>query len=320
MRRRPRSRRYAGAMSNAPLPELPYADWLPTKRTLHLFLQMIGKVRLAAHPKLNHWWHVTLYPTTRGLSTQRIPWRGSGFAIDFDLIDHEVRVSRNDGREQRFAVLGKDVAGFHAALFGALRALEIDVAIRGVPYENESTIPFAEDHEHATYDGAAATRFWSVLCATTSVFERWRSGFAGKQSPVHFFWHSFDLVVTRFSGRAHPLANARTQSDREAYSHEVVSVGFWPGDASHPRAAFYGYAYPEPQALARTPLSPSSASWQDRNGSALAVLAYDDWRRSAHRDADLLAFVDSVYTGATSLADWPVAALRHAYGTEGTSG
>jgi hypothetical protein len=298
---------------SSPLPPLAYAEWVDTKDTLHLFLQMIGKVRLKAHPKLNHWWHVTLYPTTRGLTTDRIPWQGSGFAIDFDMLDHEVRVTRSDGRLERFAVPGKTVAAFHEALFAALRALDVEVAIVGVPYENKSTVPFAEDHAPRAYDGAAVTRFWSVLCATASIFEVWRGRFAGKQTPVHFFWHSFDLVVTRFSGRSHPLANATTQANREAYSHEVISVGFWLGDDTFPYPAFYGYAYPEPAGLSAVPLQPAAASWSDRGGSALAVLPYEAWRRSADRRAELLSFLDSVYQGAGQLGGWPLAALLHEF-------
>lgn len=295
------------------LPPLPYAEWVDTKETLHLFLQMIGKVRLKTHPKLNHWWHVTLYPSARGLTTGRIPHDNGGFQIDYDMIDHEVRVSRNDGRMEGFAVPGRSVAAFHNALFRALRNLGVDVAIKAEPYDNKSTIPFAEDHEHKAYDGKAVTDFWRALCSMASVFERYRGRFTGKQTPVHLYWHSFDLAVTRFSGRAAPLEGARTQSDREAYSHEVISVGFWPGDDSFPQAAFYGYAYPEPKGLNTVPLAPEGAVWAEKNGGALAVYPYDEMRTADDPHAALLAFFDSLYEGAADKAGWNKSDYAHQY-------
>ena len=294
-------------------PALPYADWVETKETLHLFLQMVGKIRLKTHPKLNHWWHVTLYPSVRGLTTGWIPRGAGGFEILFDMVDHQVVVTRDGGDQRRFAVPGLSVAGFHDALFAALSELGLTVRIVGVPYENKSTVPFAEDRQERRYDPQAVERYWRALCTIASVFETWRGRFTGKQTPVHLFWHSFDLVTTRFSGRAHPLENARTQSDREAYSHEVISAGFWPGDDAFPEPAFYGYAYPEPAGLAATRLAPAQAAWAEKNGGALAVYRYDDLRTSDDPDRDLLAFLESVYRAAGEQAGWPLAEFEHAF-------
>ena len=297
----------------AAFPALPYADWVESKETLHLMLQIIGKIRLKAHPKLNHWWHVTLFPSARGLTTGRIPYRTGGFQIDFDMLDHAVHVRSNDGRERSFAVPGLSVAAFYTALFAALAELGIDVAIKTEPYENKSTIPFPEDETHKTYDGERVTRYWRALCSIASVFERYRAGFCGKQTPVHLYWHSFDLVVTRFSGKAAPLENARTQSDREAYSHEVISIGFWPGDDTFPQPAFYGYAYPEPPGLNTVGLMPAAAQWVEKNGGALAILPYEEMRAAPDPGETLLAFLNSVYDGAADKAGWAVEDYLHLY-------
>ena len=294
------------------LPPLPYADWADTKDTLHLFLQMIGKVRLKTHPKLNHWWHVTLYPHVRGLTTGRIPYAGSGFEILYDLMDHRVVISMNDGRQEAFDVPGLTVAEFYGALFSRLSSLGIDVRIVAVPYDNKSTIPFPQDTAPRAYDTAAASDFWRVLCSVASLFEVYRSHFVGKQTPVQLYWHSFDLVVTRFSGRAHPL-EAGTQSDREAYSHEVISVGFWPGDDTFPEAAFYGYAYPEPAGMNAVSLKPADAFWAEKNGGALALLKYEDARAATDPVHAILSFLESLYEGAAVKADWPAHDLRHAH-------
>ncbi|WP_419913767.1 DUF5996 family protein [Hoeflea sp.] len=300
-------------MSDTLFPALPYGDWVQSKETLHLFLQMIGKVRMASHPKQNHWWHVTLYPSARGLTTGRIAHPSGGFQIDYDFIDHTVRVLKNDGRMEQFDVPGLSVAGFHDALFSALGALGIDVTINTMPYDNVSKTPFEEDHARSTYDAEAVSRYWQALCSIASVFETYRGGFYGKQTPAHLYWHSFDLAVTRFSGAAAPLENARTNSDREAYSHEVISVGFWPGDDSFQQAAFYGYAYPEPEGMNTVVLKPASALWAEKNGGALAVLAYDDMRQQADPAGALLSFLDSVYEGAAQKAGWDSGKFDHIY-------
>lgn len=296
-------------MPNA-LPALPYADWAPTKDTLHLFLQVVGKVRLKAHPKLNHWWHVTFYPAARGLTTGLIPWQGGGFEMRFDLVDHLLRIERDDGEGETLRLAGQSVADFHRGVSEALRRLGIEVTILARPYENRSTTPFALDEAPREYDKAAVARWRQAIAWLAGVFERFRGRFAGKQTPVHLFWHSFDLAVTRFSGRAAPLQGG-SASDREAYSHEVASFGFWPGDESFPEAALYAYAYPEPKGLRERPLEPAAASWAEKNGGALAILRWEDLRRSDDPTADALAFFESAYRAAAELADWDVEALTH---------
>ena len=294
------------------LPALPYAQWVDTKDTLHLFLQIIGKIRLKTHPKLNHWWHVTLYPHVRGLTTGRIPYGTGGFEILYDMLNHKVIISMNDGRQSAFDVPGLTVAAFYDAVFERLDAFEIPVRIVKTPYENKSSIPFDEDTTSRRYDAQAVSAFWRALCSVSSVFETYRAQFAGKQTPVQLYWHSFDLVVTRFSGRAHPMQGG-TASDREAYSHEVISVGFWPGDDSFPEAAFYGYAYPEPDGMSGLPLSPGPAFWAEKNGGALAILKYEDARQAPAPSEAILAFLNSVYDGAADLAQWPTEDLEHAF-------
>jgi len=254
------------------LPELNYHDWVDSKDNLHLMTQIIGKIRMKAHPKLNHWWHVTLYPTARGLTTGRIPYQGMGFAIDLDCIDHCVSITRNDGAVESFEIAGLTIAEFYRALFDALERLDISVEIHPVPFDHKSKIPFDQDHAERPYDRNA---------------------------------------VTRFSGRAHPL-EAERQSDREAYSHEVISIGFWPGDDSFPEAAFYGYAYPDPEGLRETPLEAAAAEWTDKNGSAMAILRYNDWRTSPQPAKDLLGFMNSVYDQAARLSTWPIEDFKHA--------
>ncbi|AXI45210.1 hypothetical protein C1J03_03635 [Sulfitobacter sp. SK012] len=294
------------------LPALDYDKWSETKDTLHLFLQIIGKIRLKAHPKQNHWWHVTLYPSVRGLTTGRIPHGADSFEILYDMLDHQIIVSCNDGTSEQFDVAGLAVAAFYNTLFQVLKGLGIEVKIVVKPYENKSTVPFPQDTALRAYDKQAVTDFWKAICAIANIFERFRGRFTGKQTPVHLYWHSFDLVSTRFSGRAHRLEGG-TNSDREAYSHEVISVGFWPGDDTFSKAAFYGYAYPEPAGMNGIPLQPVEAEWIEKNGGALAILTYDDMRLSDDPSAALLKFLESVYQGAAAKAGWPMQDLTHAY-------
>lgn len=297
------------------LPPLEYSEWVDTRDTLHLFLQIIGKIRMQTHPKLNHWWHVTLYPAARGLTTGRIPYRNLGFEILFDMLDHRVIIIRNDGQARSFAVPGLTVADFYRQTFEALSALDIEVRIHAVPYENKSKVAFAEDRAERRYDPNTVSRYWKALCSIASIFEQFRARFLGKQTPVHLFWHSLDLALTRFSGKAHPLESG-SRSDREAYSHEVISVGFWPGDDTFPEAAFYGYAYPEPEGLNVTRLKPDSAGWTDKNGAALAILRYDDLRTEHNPGGALLDFLESVYQRSATLAQWPIEQFNHTPASE----
>lgn len=294
------------------LPALRYADWADSKDTLHLFLQIIGKIGLKTHPKLNHWWHVTLYPHVRGLTTGRIPYEGTGFEIMYDMIDHKVIISLNDGRQEAFETAGLTVADFYRGLFSRLENLGVSVSIVAVPYDNKSTQPFPKDTAPRAYDKKAISDFWRALCSIASSFEVYRSHFVGKQSPVQLYWHSFDLVVTRFSGRAHPLKGG-TQSDREAYSHQAISVGFWPGDDSFPEPAFYGYAYPEPVGMNMVPLKPDAAFWTEKNGGALGILRYEDVSNASVPSRSILSFIQSLYEGAAIKSDWPLKELKHAH-------
>lgn len=305
----------SGMRQGAELPALPYGGWVDTKETLHLFLQIIGKVRLKAHPKLNHWWHVTLYPWPRGLTTGAIPYHGRSFEIRFDMVDHRVEIAGNDGALEHFDVPGMSVADFHGALFAALGRLGIQVGILAVPYMNKSTVPFAEDRGHASYDPDAVDRFHRIVVWIAGVFETYRGRFAGKQTPVHLFWHSFDMAVTRFSGREAPLQGG-TAADREAYSHEVASIGFWPGDDAFPEPAFYAYAYPEPDGLDSCALLPAEATWIKRDGGTLGVFRYEQLRGMGDPETALLSFLESAYQAAAARGRWNRGALAHAFADE----
>jgi hypothetical protein len=290
-------------------PPLPLADWLETKETLHLFLQIVGKIRLNYHPKLNHWWHVTFYLSSRGLTTGRIPYQGQEFEIEFDFIDHRLLIRLSDGQTRQFALPGLSVADFYRKTFEALSSLGLDLRIYPCPYLHKSKIPFAEDRVHKTYDAEAVHRYWRILARVGCVFESFRGRFCGKSTPVHVFWHSMDLALTRFSGWPAPPREGGTKVDKEAYSHEVISFGFWPGDDKVPEPAFYSYAYPEPPGLAERRLAPKTAFWADNNGSHMALLRYKDFRIEQNPDEALLAFLESAYQAAARLGNWPIEAL-----------
>ena len=261
-------------MSNTPQvpwPELPTTGWRETYATLHLWTQIVGKIRLARAPWLNHSWHVALYVTARGLTTSPIPDGTGTFQIDFDLIDHDLRISTSDGGARRFALAGQSVASFYAAVMAALAELGIHVAIDEMPNELPEPIRFSLDQKHASYDPDAVRRFLQILVNVDRVFKQFRTGFLGKASPVHFFWGSFDLAVTRFSGRRAPRhpGGVPHLSDAvacEAYSHEVSSAGFWPGSGAIDYPAFYSYAYPEPEGYRATPVRPTAAFFSEALG------------------------------------------------------
>lgn len=293
------------------LPPLPLGEWEDTKETLHLFLQIVGKIRLKTHPKLNHWWHVTLYPSSRGVTTRRIPYGGVDFEIGFDFIDHTLTVTRCDGGERSFALGGLTVADFYASVFGALTELGIEIQIHAVPYDRPYTTPFAQDTDHKTYDGDKVHAYWRALSQIATVFEEFRGRFLGKSTPVHLFWHSFDLALTRFSGKKAPPMEGGTNADREAYSHEVISFGWWAGDDQVREAAFYSYTAPEPDGVETQPLDPSEAVWNEAGGSHMAFLTYEAVRQSADPRATLLAFLESAYQAGATKAGWPVADFTH---------
>ncbi len=300
-------------------PALPLQDWEDTCETLHLWTQIVGKVRLAATPWINHGWHTTLYVTARGLTTGPMPHGARSFQIDFDFLDHRLLIQASDGASDEIALEPCSVAEFYDRLMRRLEALDLGVRINPNPNEIPDAIPFTEDHAHAFYDAEAVGRFFQVLVRCERVFTRFRSGFLGKVSPVHFFWGSFDYAVTRFSGRpapAHPggfpgLPDAVT---REAYSHEVSSAGFWPG-AGLGEPAFYSYAYPEPDGFRAAKIEPAQAAWNDQLGQF--ILPYEAVRAAPDPDAALLAFLQSTYDAAADLAGWDRDALDCAPGQAG---
>jgi hypothetical protein len=293
-------------------PDLPYAEWKDTRDTLQLWTQIVGKVRLACTPWINHSWHVTLYVTARGLTTSLIPHDTSGFQIDFDFVDHHLDISRQDGRRARIGLYARSVADFHEEFFAKLGELDIDVRIHGSPNEIPDAIPFAADHEHAAYDRDYANRFWIVLAKSARVLTDFRGDFRGKCSPVHFFWGGFDLAVTRFSGRPAPVhpggvPNLPDFVTREAYSHEASSAGFWPGGEMYPHAMFYAYAYPVPEGLDTKVIAPPEARWEAALGEF--VLPYDAVRESAAPDSMLQTFLHSSYEAIADVAGWDRRAL-----------
>ena len=294
-------------------PSLTFADWHDTCATLHLWSQVVGKVRLVQSPWVNHSWHVPLYVTPRGLTTSTM-WHGTrAFAITFDFVDHRLIVETSDGGARVLPLRPQTVADFHAAVMAALAELGVPVRIHTTPNEIPDAIPFEQDRVHAAYDPAAAARFWQALVQVARVFGVFRARFIGKCSPVHFFWGSFDLAVTRFSGRAAPphpggVPNMPDWVAREAYSHEVSSAGFWPGNVTYPEAVFYSYAYPEPHGFRDAPVQPAAARFDTTLGEF--VLPYDAVRTSADPDAALLAFLQSTYEAAAERAAWDRAALE----------
>jgi hypothetical protein len=294
-------------------PELAYDAWSETRATLHLWTQVVGKIRLARTPWLNHSWHVALYVNARGLTTSPIPHGARCFELQFDFIEHTLDILVSDGQVRRLPLRPQSVADFYAAVMAALADLRIPVVINPKPCEIAAATPFSDDRQHAAYDPEYAWRFWQVLLQTDRVFKWFRTGFLGKCSPVHFFWGSFDLAVTRFSGRRAPpfpgtAPGVAPEIMREAYSHEVSSAGFWPGGNGSDFAAFYSYTYPVIGAFSQHPVQPAQAGFSQALGEFL--LPYDAVRSSADPDATLLAFLESSYEAAAVTANWDRAALE----------
>jgi hypothetical protein len=293
-------------MAEFSFPEMPLDAWRPTKNTLHLYLQIVGKIRLKTHPPVNHWWHVPLYVSPRGLTTRAIPHGGGSFEIEFDFHDHELKILMSDGRAEDFALYdGLSVADFHASVFANLAKLGIEPEIKALPYEAPSTTPFAEDHENRSYDKKYIERFHQVLVNVNGIFEQFRGRFTGKSTPVHLFWHSFDLALTRFSGRPAPPMPEADKVTQEAYSQEVISFGFWFGDdkeGSVAAPAFYSYTAPKPEGLENQPLEPEAAFWTP--GGGMALLMYDGVRDSANAKLAILDFLESAYRAGATAADW----------------
>ena len=293
-------------------PELDYPAWRDTAETLQLWMQIVGKLRLSRTPWLNHGWHVPLYVTARGLGTSPIPIDSGLLEIEFDLIDHRLACRTSDGDHAGFALEPQSVATFYDRFLLALADLGIPLLIGTMPNEVADPIPFPQDSRHASYDAAAAHRFWRALIEVDRLFKLFRTGFLGKASPVHFFWGSFDLAVTRFSGRPAPrhpggVPGLPDRVTREAYSHEVSSAGFWPGSAAYPRAAFYAYAYPEPPGF-RDAAMPAGARFDPALGEYL--LPYEAVRTATDPDAVLLDFLEATYAAAADRGGWDRAGLE----------
>lgn len=301
-------------------PDLPLFAWRETCATLHLWTQIVGKICLSQTPWLNHSWHVTLYLTARGLTTSPIPHGEKAFQIDFDFIDHLLRIESSDGAERKIRLCAQSVAEFFAKIVAALCDLGINLRINELPNELPNPIRFSEDQVHAAYDAAYAYRFWKLLLQADRVFKIFRTGFIGKCSPVHFFWGSFDLAVTRFSGRRAPLhpggvPNLPDAVVREAYSHEVSSAGFWPGGGAVDYPAFYSYAYPSPPGFSSARVKPESAFFSEELKEF--VLPYEAVRTASEPDATLLEFLQSSYEAAAGGGDWDRAALERPLGEIG---
>ena len=304
-------------MSDTPYeawPSLPLESWADTSATVHMWAQIVGKIRLRYSAPINHGWHSTLYVTSRGLTTSPMAYGTRSFQIDFNFIDHALVVSTDDGSTARVRLEPQTVAEFYRKVMEALKSLELDVHIHGRPNEVPDPIPFATDEVHRAYDAQAVNRFWRVLVQCDRVFKQFRSPFIGKCSPVHFFWGAMDLAVTRFSGRRAPehpggIPNLPDRVTREAYSHEVSSAGFWAGGGAIAYPAFYSYAYPEPPGFADAKVQPSQAFYSSDYREF--VLPYDAVRTAADPDRTLIEFLQSTYGAAADLSKWDRAALEH---------
>jgi hypothetical protein len=283
-------------------PALPLASWRDTCETLHMWTQIVGKVRLALTPPVNHWWNVPFYVNSRGLTTSAIPYRGSAFELQFDFVEHRLVLHTAAGEEPSLSLAPRSVADFYREFLAMLRSADIEVRIWRMPQEIPNPIPFDEDDVHAAYDRDAVQKFWRILLSAQTVFQQFRSGFVGKCSPVHFFWGSFDLAVTRFSGRRAPERPGADIITKEAYSHEVSSVGFWPG-AGMGDPAFYSYAAPEPERFSAAQVRPEAARYDPQLREF--ILMYDQVRKAESPSAALMEFCESTYRAAADLGRWP---------------
>ena len=294
-------------------PDLPFEKWKDTSATLHMWTQIVGKIRRVQTPWVNHSWHVTLYLTARGMTTSPMPYGRRTFQIDFDFIDHQLLIRTSDAMARAMPLEPRSVADFYRELIAHLADLGLDIKIHTRPNEVIDAIPFELDHVHASYEAEYANRFWRTLVQADRVFKQFRSGFIGKCSPVHFFWGSFDLAVTRFSGRRAPehpggVPNCPDWVTREAYSHEVSSCGFWPGSDAKPYPLFYAYAYPEPPGFSTTHVRPDKAGYDAAFREF--ILPYDELRQAQSPDALLFEFLQDSYEAAADLGKWDRSALE----------
>jgi hypothetical protein len=288
-------------------PELHLNDWKDTCDTLHMWTQIVGKIRTKLTPPDNHWWHVPLYLTSRGLTTSPIPYEEISFEICFDFIDHQLQIKTSTGAIRTMELKPDTVADFYSDLMSTLQSMGIKVKIWSTPVEVQNPIPFEQDTVHASYDREYANRFWRILLSTSEVFKEFKGRFIGKTSPIHFFWGSFDLAMTRFSGRRAPKREGADLITSEAYSHEVISCGLWPGGGPVTDTAFYCYAAPAPVGLDQVRISPDKAFYSKDLGEFL--LMYQDLRESKDPNQYLLDFLQSTYSAAADLAKWDRAAL-----------
>lgn len=294
-------------------PPLPLEEWKPTQETLHRFVQIVGKIRMTLAPFQNHWWHVPLYVTTRGIGTGSLPSQRGRFEIIFDSIDHQLKIYTGWQQHKFFDLYdGLSVAEFYYNLRQILNEIEADVKILAKPYELSPATPFEDDDEHHHYDRKYVERFSTILQQVEQVFKKFNSNFYGKVCPVQLYWHSFDLAVTRFSGKKAPPMHDANAVNREAYSHEVISFGFWPGDEKILRPAFYSYTYPAPKNLNQSTLQPDTAHWIDQNGSPLALLFYGDVRVAENPEKEILNFLESAYQAGVQKAGWELEELHQA--------
>ncbi|PEN12909.1 hypothetical protein CRI94_12970 [Longibacter salinarum] len=294
-------------------PPLPYEEWISTRIGLHLRLQIIGKIRLALMPKRNHWWHVPLYVSTSGFTTRPMPCDGSRLLeIEINVLLDRVRLRTTDGEIVHVSMHdGQSISEFYREIDHALSSLGVKNPIsHPSPFDAPSSIPFADDDQHDGYDGDAVRRFWRVTTQIQPIFQEFQGQFLGKDTPVHLFWHSFDLAYTRFSGREAPPMPDADPVTREAYSHEVISFGFWAGDETTPEAGFYSYTFPEPDGLTRVHIDPEAAAWVTQDTGSMAFLPYEAVRRSATAREDILTFLNSTYEAGAKLAEWPAGLVR----------
>jgi len=289
-------------------PELPWEAWADTANTLHMWTQIVGKTRLALTPLQNHWWNVPLYVTARGLGTSAMAYGDDVLDIEFDFLVHELHLRMGSGANQVMKLKARTVADFYAEYLGCLKELGVAVRIMPMPVEVADPVRFDIDAQHKSYDPEYVHRFWQVLVHAEKVFRAWGTGFLGKVSPVHFFWGSFDLAVTRFSGRVAPPRPGADMIQREAYSHEVISAGFWPGNGGYGTAAFYCYAAPVPEGLSEAKVRPDGAGWDKALGEF--VFKYDAVRALAAPEKAVMEFVESSYGAAADVAKWDRAALE----------
>ena len=292
-------------------PALPLEDWQDTYRTVHMWMQIVGKVKLELHPYINHWWHTALYVTARGMTTGPIPFGRNTFEVSFDFIDHQLLLFTNNGVVRAMPLIPRSVADFYHEFMELLRSQVIEVTIYTRPCEVTDPIPCDVNYQDASYDADYVNRFWRILVQVDRVFKEFRSDFIGKNSPVYFFWGSFDLAVTRFSGRRAPERKGADVITREAYSHEVISCGFWPGGGKINGPAFYAYAAPEPDGLKTATIRPREAFYSTDLGEFL--LMYDDVRKAASPDQMILDFCQSTYDAAANLGHWDRKALERAH-------